>query len=113
MRFVPALLLSLALCLPITAHAKGGHGGSSHAHATNSSTSASAPETPTAESNISAAARSSFQDSNPRPATDETSGACPGYVADHIQPLKGGDDDSSSNMHWQIREAAKIKNRTE
>jgi len=31
MRFIPALLLSLALCLPTTAYPKGGHGGSSHA----------------------------------------------------------------------------------
>jgi len=27
MRFVPTLLLSRALCLPTTAHSKGGHGG--------------------------------------------------------------------------------------
>ena len=39
MRFAPVLLLSRALCLPTTAHPKGGHGGSSHAsrsHATHS-----------------------------------------------------------------------------
>ena len=31
MRFVPALLIPLVLCLPTTAHLKGGHGGTSHA----------------------------------------------------------------------------------
>jgi len=31
MRLVPALSLSLALCLPITANSKGGHSGSGHA----------------------------------------------------------------------------------
>ena len=40
MRFVPALLLSLVLCLPTTANSKGGHGGSSHASRSHSYSSA-------------------------------------------------------------------------
>ena len=116
MRLIHALLLSLALCLPITSLAKGGHGGSSHAagsHATHTSTPAAVPRDSNGRIQRSAAARSSFQHSNPCPATGKTSGACPGYVVDHVQPLKRGGADSQSNMQWQTKEAAKIKDRTE
>jgi len=39
--------------------------------------------------------------------------ACPGYVIDHISPLKRGGADASYNMQWQTIEAAKDKDRWE
>lgn len=61
----------------------------------------------------SSAAKRSFERSNPCPSTGRTSGGCPGYVVDHVTPLKRGGADSPSNMQWQTKEAAKSKDRTE
>ena len=58
-------------------------------------------------------AKREFQRSNPCPSTGHTSGACPGYVVDHVMPLKRGGADAPSNMEWQTTEAAKAKDRTE
>jgi hypothetical protein len=59
------------------------------------------------------AARRAFQGSHPCPATGKTLGACPGFVVDHIVPLKRGGTDKPENMQWQTREAAKGKDRIE
>ncbi len=45
----------------------------------------------------------------PCPATGSSTGACPGYVIDHIKPLACGGEDSPANMQWQTRAAAKEK----
>lgn len=58
-------------------------------------------------------ARRAFHRSNPCPSTGRTSGACPGYVVDHVVPLKRGGADSPHNMQWQTIEDAKRKDRTE
>lgn len=39
--------------------------------------------------------------------------ACPGYVIDHIQPLKRGGADEPWNMQWQTVQDAKAEDRTE
>lgn len=59
------------------------------------------------------AQRSAFQRTHPCPSTGKTSGACPGYVVDHVKPLKRGGADAPSNMQWQTKEAAKEKDRRE
>lgn len=57
--------------------------------------------------------RHAFHQANPCPSTGSTSGACPGYVIDHIRALKHGGSDTPDNMQWQTREAAKAKDRIE
>lgn len=61
----------------------------------------------------SSAMRSAFQRQHPCPSTGRTSGACPGYVVDHVSPLKRGGPDRPSNMQWQTIDAAKAKDRVE
>jgi hypothetical protein len=61
----------------------------------------------------STAAKHAFQRSHPCPSTGKATGPCPGYVIDHTKPLKRGGADSSSNMHWQTKAAARAKDRTE
>jgi hypothetical protein len=61
----------------------------------------------------SAKARADFKKYNPCPSTGKHSGACPGYVIDHVQPLKRGGRDAPDNMQWQSTAAAKAKDRTE
>ncbi len=61
----------------------------------------------------SAKAKDDFKRVNPCPATGRSSGACPGYVIDHVVPLKRGGADAPYNMQWQTTEAAKIKDRWE
>jgi hypothetical protein len=54
-----------------------------------------------------------FRKTHPCPSTGRTSGACPGYVVDHIKALKHGGRDDPSNMQWQTVEAAKARDRWE
>jgi hypothetical protein len=61
----------------------------------------------------SSSARAAFERSHPCPSTGKTSGACPGYVVDHITPLKRGGADAPSNMQWQTVQAAKEKDTIE
>jgi hypothetical protein len=60
----------------------------------------------------SSTARRDFQKARPCPATGKTSGSCPGYVIDHVVPLKRGVD-SPGNMQWQTKAAAKAKDKIE
>jgi len=61
----------------------------------------------------STAASDAFTYSHPCPSTGKKSGACPGYVVDHIKPLKWGGADDPSNMQWQTEAAAKAKDKWE
>ncbi len=57
-------------------------------------------------------AKNDFKATHPCPSTHK-SGACPGYVIDHIMALKRGGADDPSNMQWQTIAAAKAKDRWE
>ena len=59
------------------------------------------------------AARAAFEHDHPCPSTGEPRGACPGYVVDHITPLKRGGADLPGNMQWQTVEQAKAKDKVE
>lgn len=61
----------------------------------------------------STSAKREFKKEHPCPATGSSSGACPGYVIDHITPLKRGGADAPGNMQWQTKEAAKEKDKWE
>jgi hypothetical protein len=50
-----------------------------------------------------------FHRQHPCPSTGRPTGACPGYVKDHIVPLACGGPDSVANLQWQTVAAAKAK----
>lgn len=54
-----------------------------------------------------------FRRDNPCPATGKTTGACPGWVVDHIIPLCWDGKDDPSNMQWQTKIAALQKDKLE
>ena len=58
-------------------------------------------------------AKRRFKRQQPCPSTGRSTGRCPGYVIDHIKPLKRGGADAPGNMQWQTKEAAKAKDRWE
>lgn len=97
------LLLIAALFQP--APAKGRGRTTSHAHKTSRPAAHKAKRT--------SSARTAFRHKNPCPATNKTTGPCPGYVIDHKQALKRGGPDTPENMQWQTTQAAKAKDRVE
>lgn len=56
-----------------------------------------------AEAQRSAAAVAAFRREHPCPATGKTTGACHGYVVDHLMPLCWGGADEPDNMSWQTK----------
>jgi hypothetical protein len=54
-----------------------------------------------------------FKFSHPCPSTGRTKGSCPNYIIDHIDPLACGGEDDPSNMQWQTKEEAKLKDKWE
>jgi hypothetical protein len=123
-------LVALLLLFSPIAEAKGGRGGSAGGHSSaGHSHSYHAPKSPggvhrktysqTAPRNSkgkikrSVAAKDVFKHSHPCPSTGKSSGACPGYVIDHIKALKRGGADAPSNMQWQTKEAARQKDKWE
>jgi hypothetical protein len=61
----------------------------------------------------STAAKNAFKRQHPCPSTGRSSGACPGYIIDHVKALECGGADDPSNMQWQTVSAAKAKDKTE
>lgn len=61
----------------------------------------------------SAAAKDAFRRQQPCPANGKSSGSCPGYVIDHVNPLECGGADAPSNMQWQTLAEGKAKDKTE
>jgi hypothetical protein len=61
----------------------------------------------------SASAKNDFKRQHPCPSTGRSSGACPGYVIDHVRALDCGGPDTSSNMQWQTVADGKAKDKTE
>src|SRR6266542_2802355 len=61
----------------------------------------------------SASAKADFKRSHPCPSTGKGSGACPGYVIDHVKALKHGGSDDPSNMQWQTTAEGKAKDKWE
>ncbi len=137
-----AIVLTLVLLFSLCATAKGGgsHGGSYSSHGSRSHSSKShAPKKSSAHNHgyrrnyaapgyalhssvqrdsygrikRSAAARDAFKHQQPCPSTGRSSGRCPGYVIDHVQPLECGGADAPSNMQWQTTAAAKAKDKPE
>jgi hypothetical protein len=108
---ITGLALSLALACALQAHG-GGHsrGGLSHASATKC---AGCARDSHGKIKRSKTATHDFQKLNPCPSTGKRTGACPGYVIDHVVPLKRGGADSPSNMQWQTQAAAKAKDKVE
>src|SRR6516162_4122287 len=64
-----------------------------------------------AKEHRSASVKHEFQLTYPCPSTGLTSGACPGWVKDHIVPLVCGGPDAPSNMQWQTIRGAKAKDK--
>src|SRR5438045_244929 len=42
-----------------------------------------------------------FQRQHPCPSTGRPTGACPGFIKDHVVPLACGGPDAVSNIQWQ------------
>jgi hypothetical protein len=61
----------------------------------------------------SGAAKDAFKRQQPCPSTGRGSGACPGYVIDHVKPLECGGADAPTNMQWQTIADGKAKDKTE
>jgi hypothetical protein len=54
-----------------------------------------------------------FQREHPCPSTGKRTGACPGYIKDHVVALCKGGPDAASNLQWQTVADAKAKDKWE
>jgi len=130
-RLVSALFAVAIVATPPLAMARGGHSsygghhgghsgsghGSHHSHSFigshHSTRALGVPHDTRGHIKRSPEAKAHFKKAHPCPSTGRSTGPCPGYVIDHINPLKRGGADAPSNMQWQTVEAAKLKDRTE
>lgn len=109
----PLVAMGLAIPTPTAARGGGGHSGHSGKQEHRSNYATGAERDSNGRIARSAHARSDFKRANPCPSTGNSYGACPGYVIDHVQPLKRGGADAPYNMQWQTKEEARLKDRTE
>jgi hypothetical protein len=72
-----------------------------------------APSLASAREYRSSTVKHEFQRQHPCPSTGRTTGACPGYIKDHVVPLDCGGLDSVANLQWQTAAAAKAKDKWE
>jgi hypothetical protein len=119
--FLLALLLIGASPFSL-ARSSGSHSSSSHSRSERSSSRSSKRSYDTysgvqrdshGKIKRSKAATDAFKRDHPCPSTGRSSGKCPGYVIDHVTPLKRGGLDAPSNMQWQTKEEAKAKDKWE
>jgi hypothetical protein len=119
LRALIPVCLVFALALPQHAAARS-HGATHHSGTTHYSTKVrSSKAVPGVKRDTkgkiarSARAKDQFKHQQPCPSTGKSSGACPGYVIDHVMPLKRGGADAPGNMQWQTTGAAKQKDKYE
>lgn len=115
-----AIALVLAVCLTASPFAQARKHSSSHATSPQSQTKhASTRAAPGVNRDShgriarSQRAKTEFKKQHPCRATGKSSGACPGYVIDHVTALKRGGTDAPGNMQWQTKDAAKQKDKRE
>ena len=111
-RLLVFLVVFLVAVAPV-ALAKGGGASGSYSTGTHGKATPDAQRDASGRIARSSQAKHQFQKSNPCPSTGKSSGSCPGYVIDHVTPLKRGGADAPGNMQWQTKEAAKEKDRWE
>ena len=121
MKKIISLALSLFICSPLlhARHSSGSH--RSYSHRTCSSRSyrvrsrsrTRVYSTRHGRIRRSAAAKDAFKREQPCPSTGRRSGACPGYVIDHVKPLACGGADDPLNMQWQTIAEGKAKDKWE
>ena len=112
---VSVLALALACLAPSVAATGGGHSYTPAATSSHSHSKAAPGVHRDSHGKIARDPRqtNAFKKQHPCPSTGKSSGSCPGYVIDHIKPLKRGGADSPSNMQWQTEGAAKQKDKWE
>ena len=108
-----ALLFAALLCGP-SSHSIAKGGGSHGSYSTGTHAKAAGTDRDShGKIKRSPKAKDDFKKSHPCPSTGKTYRVCPGYVVDHVVPLKRGGADAPSNMQWQTKEEAKQKDRWE
>ena len=116
MRRLPLLAVGLALACSALADAKskaaGGQAPGTGAHQ-GSNYAAGVPRDAHGRISRDPRARNAFKRDHPCPSTGKSTGSCPGFVIDHVKPLKRRGADSPENMQWQTEGAAKMKDRSE
>lgn len=126
-RLLAVALACTTLVVQVTAFARGGGGhSSSHSSHSGSASSSSGGSGHSGHHKAEGVARDShgkiarsreakdaFKRQHPCPSTGRSSGACPGYVVDHVIALKRGGSDDPVNMQWQTTAAAKAKDKYE